>query len=214
MQRRKVVLAVMVVALSVGVKVEAEGPIPAYGIRYTLPADQVTGDYYVLRLALSAEDQSGSSVGWGVSQVDIRLFNRFDVEQGRWIDTGPAVGTIDGLFWVLHDDPEAPELAEFEALPKISGIADEAGQSFPAGLEYEIESAGPRSLATTSLMAQMNYRLQFENEENPETEGEDETVVVDEDEVDPAAGKGGGLDEFCGRLDDRDRARSSFNALN
>lgn len=206
MQRQSVSMSVVVVALLAGVRVESMGAIPNYGIRYVLPADEVTGDYYVIRLQLTPESQSGNNVGWGVTKIDIRLLNRFEIEQGRWIDTAPAVATADGLIWVLHEDPEAPELAEFETLPKIGGLADDAGQSPSSGMEYDIESAESTSYsATTSLVAQMNYRLKFEEEEEAATQGDDAPVVVDEDESDPVAADDGGPDVFCERLDDRDR---------
>jgi hypothetical protein len=117
----------------------------------TLPEDQVV--QYVMRevpddpespvvfgveLWLKAVSIEGNTVTWEVSEVWMVEVNSNGEAVNAWSESTPWVDTPSGLWLIEHAEPEAPELAEFDAVPLIAGTA-QAVETQDPDLDYRFE---------------------------------------------------------------------------
>src|SRR5690606_15826329 len=83
----------------------------------------------------------GSQVGWQVERIEIRRLDEAGEAVGRWLDSAPQVNSPDGLWWVAHADPLAPNHTEFRGAPPIGGVGG-ALDSDLGPLVYAFEAVG------------------------------------------------------------------------
>ncbi len=156
------------------------GPAPlqqtvSYGV-YDDPDDPNRSLIWLIVAHLQEPEADGNLVGWAVQ--DVHLFDATNPER-VWIDAQPSVGTLDGLWWIEHADPQAPQLEEFDSPPQISGLTACEDPNEP-DLEYEFEGetyiappGGPHFALATAL----NLRL-WEDQSAPLIERESEPVEM------------------------------------
>lgn len=157
-----------------------------------LPADRVvgfdihedpgkSGSPVVLsfRLELKASAVDNESVGWSVQTMTVTRMIRAG-EVMTWTDLTPVIAAPDGLWWIKHTDPQAPETAEFSLPPSMSGTAatqnplDDVLVYELVGTTYDPTSQGQPYPITASL----TYRARPSEDPEPMAEGESEPAEM------------------------------------
>ncbi len=135
-------------------------------------------------LDLEAQDSSGGSVGWLITQAEFRQPNTDPDPDTVWTDTTVDVDTPDGLWWVDHADTLAPAPGEFDMPPLIEGIADAEAVSGD-DLDYKWEgvtyTAPPEGPPFENPMG-ANFKFRILPLPDPELEGDDEPVEIEDDD--------------------------------
>lgn len=87
------------------------------------PTDPLSPVAFIITMNLAASDGSGSVVGWTVTSIEFRQPGAGGAPDQTWIAAYPILTTVDGLWWVEHEDPLAPQLSEFRQPPRVGGTA-------------------------------------------------------------------------------------------
>jgi hypothetical protein len=111
----------------------------ALGLALALPPDQVVvydiksdssnpSSTTVIRLTLKlhAVQQVDDQIAWQVLECWVRHPTVGSPDE-VWLESLPAVGTSDGLWWVQHANPAEPAVTDFTAVPLISGRGTRVG---------------------------------------------------------------------------------------
>jgi hypothetical protein len=148
-----------------------------YSIHET-PADPNSPVVLKVTLTVTEDQQDGSSIGWRVVQA---RFESMDVPVSTWTAADPPVDTIDGLWWIVHADPNNPATEEIVMPPAVSGTAAAEDPTDPDleyafdGLFYDVEQRGALYEVTGSL----NFSFVLAGETAAFEEGGDEPVEVE-----------------------------------
>jgi len=174
--------AVLIVCLGVNPAVcRADDPAPpeqlveavSYNLHET-PDDPNSPILWTIDLRLAENQMDGGSIGWLITRLTIKAFNDHGTLLDTWIDASPDLNTPDGLWWIEHADPQAPEIAEFVEPPYLEGAAAalnpaHANLEFAfAGLSYTPPPGGPPFETTGGL----DYTLTLGGSTEPEAQGE------------------------------------------
>ncbi len=131
-------------------------------------------------LSLQAQDQDGSSIGWAVTGMSFVQPGVEGAADRTWSETAPTLPTVDGLWWVEHADPNAPQTSEFSSPPALAGRAA-AAVTTEADLDYEL--AGTGGTAVTSepgiITVSLNHKFMQVGEAIPLAEGTAEPVELE-----------------------------------
>ncbi len=151
---------------------------------HEIPTDPESTVVFVVRLELTAADSDGNEIGWEITTAEFR-------QPGSggdtiWAENSPYVDTADGLWWIEHADPEAPEESEFVLPPWLAGIAT-ADNPQDDDLDYDLEGVeySPPPLPGDppyENTAALDYSFTLSQEEEPLEEGDDEPVDVPPDD--------------------------------
>lgn len=158
------------------------------------PGDPNAVVLFIVKLSLGAQESAGSSVGWKIKQISIRQSPTQSQPATTWIESLPAVGTPDGLWWVAHADPESPVLSEFTRPPLLSGRAT-AQQSSQPDLDYDLEGQAytpPPGGPPFTVTAALDYTFIKVGDSEPTGDGEDEPTDMEEDGNPPEMRHSGG----------------------
>lgn len=193
--RRIAQLAAVVVAF-VGViysdaLAEATGPMELsvrYNIRET-PDDPSSAVIWTIDLALQENQVDGNNVGWSIDSATISQLNGTGQAPNVWTEATPTVNSPDGLWWIEHADPQAPQTSEFAEPPLLenTAIAEDPADS---DLDYDLEGLPynpPPEGPPFENTAAVDYRFTLVGSSTPEGEGECvEAEILPDD--DPPAG--------------------------
>jgi len=142
------------------------------------PADPNSAVDFTVTLSLTATEISSGSVGWTVSEIQFVRPGVGGAPDQSWAVTFPIVLTADGLWWVQHADPAAPEVSEFSLPPYVAGVAsalDPADEDLSYALQghpYSPPPGGAPFLRTAAL----SYAMVLVDTETPVKGGNDEPV--------------------------------------
>ena len=146
-----------------------------------VPEDPNSNVIYIISLGIEAEQTEGDWVGWLIGEVAIVRPGSVGQTEAYWIEDSPYVPTSDGLWWVEHVDISHPLAEEFDNTPKLAGIAV-ANDPYDDDMEYDMVGktfSGEFPRYDERVSAQ-TLTLTFVGEEEPEEEGDDEPVEVDD----------------------------------
>ena len=104
---------------------------------HEIPTDPSSDVVFVVSLDLTAADLDGSWVGWEIESAEFRQPGIGGGADTVWTKSSPFIDTVDGLWWIEHVDPTAPEVAEFVMPPELLGTAA-ADDPANADLEYDL----------------------------------------------------------------------------
>ncbi len=153
-----------------------------YKIRET-PSNPNSDVVFTVELVLTAEDESGSSVGWEIKKIRLTDVDAAPFGPWIWEEVSPTVNTGDGLWWVTHSDHTDPQFEEFDVTPLLEGTATSLG--YPDDLVYSFQGA---TYSGTPMfggsVSALTYEFTIDGEEDPEEEGDDEPAEVNGD-MDP-----------------------------
>lgn len=139
----------------------------------------------VFRIILALKDQSrnGNAIGWKIETLKLRQPQTGGGER-TWTKANPTVPTADGLWWITHANAANPVGSEFARPPHLIGtaIADSAGY---ANMTYDFEGVGNPTNWPWNITAILDFIFKLVGQSEPEEEGEDEPVEVDDD-IDPS----------------------------
>ena len=147
-----------------------------YHIRES-PTDPESAVICDVLLDLSAQAEDGNTVGWRVNRVEIQQ----DLSGTAlvWAEVNPRLGTADGLWWLVHEDPAAPDLVDFSEAPLLEGVAGNETPEFGA-LVYSFRATTPANPTTPYLhTTHLTFALTQEGDNEPLVEGENEPAEVD-----------------------------------
>ncbi|MEE9296951.1 MAG: hypothetical protein V3W34_18560 [Phycisphaerae bacterium] len=141
------------------------------------PTDPKSAVVFVVRLELTAEDSAGYEVGWEITTAQFRQPGTPDT---TWTEDYPYVDTTDGLWWVKHADPEAPEASEFVLPPWLLSTAT-ADDPQDDDLDYDLEGVAyslppPPGEPPYENTAALDYSFTLAQQEILLVEGDDEPV--------------------------------------
>ncbi len=180
----KTLIAAIVVCTSYATaRADLPGPLTVeYKIRET-PTNPNSDVVFTVVLVLTAEDESGESVGWQIKKIRLTDVDAAPFGPWIWDEVSPTVDTPDGLWWVTHADHTDPQFEEFDETPLLEGTATAQGQHDDLDYSFQGDTWGGTSMYGGSVLA-LTYEFTIEGEEDPEEEGDDEPVEVD-GEADP-----------------------------
>jgi hypothetical protein len=175
-------IPVLVVSLSTVLTQMSLGQVPPNQVvRFKIhasPTDPLSPVAFVITMNLAASDGSGNVVGWMVTSIEFRQPGAGSAPDQTWIAAYPILPTIDGLWWVEHVDPFAPQLSEFSQPPRLGGTAvvqsaatENLNYSFQ-GRPYSPPPTGAPFLQTAAL----TYTLALADTQWPVKDGTDEPV--------------------------------------
>lgn len=143
------------------------------------PEDPESAVVFKVELDLKAQSADGDSIGWLVQKARFYQIHG-ETTVAWWEKVGPSVPTGDGLWWIEHDDAEAPLLSEFVDTPQLTGTAD-SKTSGVEDLAYDFISStytpppgGPAYTVTSST----SHEFTEVDEEEPVEAGENEPTEV------------------------------------
>lgn len=89
---------------------------------HTNPTNPTSPVQYYLTLSISAQSQDGNDIGW---QIDTyRVTEKATLgNDTAWEIELPDVDSPDGLWWVTHVDPNAPDRSDFLTIAPVAGRA-------------------------------------------------------------------------------------------
>ena len=152
--------------------------------------DDVTVEYYIreipqnagsaivftVRLDLTAIDSDGDWVGWAISRAVFTEVGTPPSSDRTWEDTSAAFSTLDGLWWVDHEDMFTPRLSELLIPPLLSGTATADDNSYE-DLDYKLEGNSPGARqGPYAPTAFLDYLFAEKGKQDPIEEEEDEPV--------------------------------------
>jgi hypothetical protein len=145
------------------------------------PNDQESDVIFEIEFEIAAIQTNGNAIEWSVDQANFVEYDTNGSPIDSWTDDDPTVITSNGLWWVVHEDPESPAVAEFNMPPTVTGVAtvDTTGDD----LEYIIESGTltqNQSEMYGGEVAGLTHFLARVAVSEPIAEGEDEPVEVDD----------------------------------
>ncbi len=135
---------------------------------------------FEVTLSLEARGQAGTVVGWTVTGIEFHQLGVGGASDRAWTESQPIVPTADGLWWVQHADPQAPQAAEFSTPPVFAGQAaspDPEGNS----LDYVLggtpgEPGGTSPWPTTTVLS---HEFTVVGDPGPLTAADEEPVEVE-----------------------------------
>ncbi len=155
---------------------------------YEDPDNKQSNIAYTVELDIEAADSDGDGIGWEILEARITDKNTGSNGDAVWTDAYPDVDSIDGLWWIDHDDGSALDVSEFVIPPLIEGVATpEAPQN--DYLEYQLEGGlytpppqpgEPHFDVTTSL----SFIFKRLSEPEPDAEADDLPADTDIDDSD------------------------------
>jgi len=183
-----VALASILVA-ACGEQLEAQTPLTpqSYAVKYWThsdPSDATSPVEFEIKLTLKNVDSDGDEIGWGITNIRIQEYDANAVLLQTWSQDNPSVPTPDGLWWVSHADPKAPERDEFLLPPHLVGTAA-AQNPADADLEYDLEGVALNPPPLYDVTAGLDYELIEEGEVEPIGNGSDEPIEVPPGYEDP-----------------------------
>jgi hypothetical protein len=121
----------------------AEGSLPPdQFVRYRIhqnPGDANSAVVFDIIMGLSAIGRDGENIGWDIESLEFRQ----PVGGGEptvWVDAAPPMNTSDGLWWVQHQNADAPEISEFLEPPLLIGSAVPVDPA-NGNLEYSLQGS-------------------------------------------------------------------------
>lgn len=147
------------------------------GRTLTYDVGETPGDFdsplvYEYEMHLTAQQQSGNSIGWAVDSVTIRELDENETVINTWVDSAPNIDSTDGLWWVAHADPANPVLGEFAESPSIDGTAG-------SEMDYEFQGTG-QAQAGVNINVLVALIIWLQNQPAPSAEYEDELISFHE----------------------------------
>ena len=151
---------------------------------------------FTAELTLTAVQTVGDSVGWQITEVRLHRLGTKGETEAAWVEPFPFFESFDGLWWIQHHDPHAPQLSDFARSPCLTGLAysETPGER---DLVYRLEDVAHVSAADGQpfeVTAALDYLFLRAGSSEPEGEGDDEPAGVEPDGSDPPAG---GPDEMA-----------------
>ncbi len=144
-----------------------------YSIRET-PTNEESDVLWTITLHLHAAMQSGSAVGWQVTQIDFRRTNG-ESPDSLWTDSNPEFNDTENLWWITHGNPNNPAERDFDNFPYTTKTAA-AVSNAADDLDYELETATSSSGLFSGSVVSASYALKLVEEEEPIAEEADEPV--------------------------------------
>ncbi len=158
--------------------------IAEYYIRET-PTNPESDVLYTVTLELTAVDQDGDEIAWEITEVTLTEAAQGNQGDTVWVDDAPDPDTPDGYWWVEHADPEDPQDAEFDLPPLLQGTAD-AEDPNDDDMDYDLEGAYCDSQCQqlfNGKVGALGYSFKLVNEKDPEVEGDDEPVEIEDSTI-------------------------------
>lgn len=158
-----------------------------YNIRET-PSSPSSAAIWTINLELQEGYLDGNNVGWLISAITISRLNATGQVADIWTEATPTVNSPDGLWWVEHADPQAPQASEFAEPPLLESTASAED---PAGsdLDYDLEGLPYNPPPEGSLFentAAVDYRFTLVGSPEPESTGDHVLMEILPDDVPPA----------------------------
>jgi len=144
-----------------------------YSIRET-PTNEESDVLWTITLHLHAAMQSGSSVGWQVTQIDFRRTNGENPDS-VWSDNNPEFNDTENLWWITHGNPSNPAVRDFDNFPFTTRTAA-AVSNAEDDLDYELETATSASGLFNGSVVDATYSLKLVEVEEPVSDGESDPV--------------------------------------
>lgn len=173
---------VLIVGMVVGTTYTAaraelpDDQIVEYRVHET-PTNPESAVVFAVRLELRAVDSDANGVGWEITTA------KFRQPDTTWTEDSPYIDSPDGLWWVDHADPNAPEESEFVLPPLLVGTAT-ADDPLDDDLDYDLEGveySPPPGEPPYENTGALDYSFTLAHEEDPLEEGDDEPVEVPDD---------------------------------
>lgn len=143
---------------------------------YSVPNDSTSTLSWTIELQISVDSINGSIAKWAVTSVRV-TDNRPGPTQGRqWEDLSPVLATIDGLWHVIHADPQNPDVSEFWNLPFLHRVAGALTSGY-GDMTYQIQSTSVEPPANGNP-PRLAYRLVVGSDPDPVAFSADEPVLV------------------------------------
>jgi len=179
-------IPVLVVSLSAALTQASFGQVPPNQVVqfkiHASPTDPLSPVVFVISMNLAATEWSEEVVGWTVTSIEFRQPGTGGEPDQTWIRNYPLLPTLEGLWWVGHLDPFAPQLSEFSQPPPIGGTAvvqsaatENLNFSFQ-GRPYSPPPTGAPFLQTAALsydfaLAETNWLIKDGDDEPVESAG-------------------------------------------
>lgn len=188
------ILALAIAAIAASGTSPARAELPAdrvlsYSIRLD-PEEEASAIVFEIDLDISAADIVLDEVQWFVKSAK---FTERDVEGDyvrSWRVEHPMLETPDGHWWVYHDEPLDPQVAEFTVPPGMQGTAGALDQG-QADLLYSLAPGdldpSQRYMFEGNVAAISYAFIDWETDLAIEV-GEDEPMEVGGDDFDPPVG--------------------------
>jgi len=127
---------------------------------YTDPQSEVIFTVY---LDLGEHSRDVDAVGWKVKAAYFEMPRPND-DPIVWKVTAPYLTTSDGLYWVEHADLDAPEDAEFDVPPEMSGTASVFSGQYFSSLVFYFMGLDPQNFPNK---AKVKYTFTQQGEGEP-----------------------------------------------
>jgi hypothetical protein len=149
---------------------------------HEVPSDPQSAVVFTITFALTALEQDGNWIGWEITSASFQ-------QPGtgrRWTQSLPFVATTDGLWWVEHADPTAPDTGEFVDAPLLYGTAwNENGAGPDLNFDLAGHAAAGAGPYTNTAMLDYSFSTTALVEEDPPPSGDDDPTDVPEPPNDP-----------------------------
>lgn len=110
-------------------------------------------------VTLVASQESGSAVGWSISAIDIHALDGAS-QSTHWAGNLVQIQAPDGLWWITHSDPNAPQLTDFAVPPLLTGtVTNESNANLTMNFELEGNTEVPVNNTPFILTSFIRYFL-------------------------------------------------------
>ncbi len=187
MRHSAALVTCVLVVCGLGSRSLADGELPAdqqvVFCIHESPGNSESPIRQAIILQLTAQSIDDGEVGWQIAAVQFH-----DISSGVsriWTQLAPVVNSSDGLWWVTHNDPLTPDVAEFAKPPHLQGQAAAAEAGAP-GLSYDLHGkAWGTANSPFPRTGCLDFLLQLLDETQPLVFGAETPVPVTESDPIP-----------------------------